>query len=458
MNNESENSSEQESILAQKHFEKVQAEIEVPDNGPEVKEENKPTDDEFTVPYSRGFGVNKVSFAIFGSFKNQFVMDDSSQYKQYVAASQSSFRVLGMVIPDYTVVLQTLLSWERFREQSNEYKNMIIYYFKLFEENTEIKIVPHYRDYWSIWKIAKNYALKYLDENFVPLKLEYGEGPLHENSKERSREEGKKQKTSIHLFERELKLKQAEIRRQVEKYVIKEALDTWTKNKYKGPFLHKYMGMDGDPDEKFEYCLEESKTKWESWSTDNIKNADDITFTKNEETKNEETKEELKEEEAKTTFIPEEEFDLNLAAYMKILNNFMKEESYSHNMILKGKIMSLIEGIKYNKGIVITGPRCSGKTSIIKGLSYLLRNSDKNIEMRISVLNPDVYSLEKLYGTSESGVMNPEIWTNKDVRISSITSNVLEIAKKGFEVLQKNDGKVNAFSILYIYRGRRLVS
>ena len=115
----------------------------------------------------------------------------------------------------------------------------------------------------------------------------------------------------------------------------------------------------------------------------------------------------------------------------------MKEESYSHNMILKGKVISLIESIKYNKGIVVTGPRCSGKTSIIKGLGYLLKNSDINIEMRISVLNPDIYNLEKLYGTAESGVMNPEISTNRDVKISSITSNVLEIATKGFDLLSK---------------------
>lgn len=127
--------------------------------------------------------------------------------------------------------------------------------------------------------------------------------------------------------------------------------------------------------------------------------------------------------------------------YLKILNNFMKEESNSHNMILKGKIISLIDALKYNKGVVITGPRCSGKTSIIKGLGYLLKNSDINTDMRISIMNPDVYNIEKLYGTAESGVMNPEISTNKDVKISSISSTVLEIALKGFEMISENEGK-----------------
>lgn len=57
--------------------------------------------------------------------------------------------------------------------------------------------------------------------------------------------------------------------------------------------------------------------------------------------------------------------------------------------------------------------------------------------MRVSVLNPDIYNMEKLYGSAESGVMNPEISTNKDVKISSISSSVLSIALKGFENLLK---------------------
>ena len=177
---------------------------------------------------------------------------------------------------------------------------------------------------------------------------------------------------------------------------------------------------------------------------DNIK---DMTFTKNEEEQKskEETKEMIESPEeikiVETGFIPEEEdTDQRRMAYFKILNNFMKEENYSHNMILKGKVISLMDSIKHNKGIVVTGPRCSGKTSIIKGLGYLLKNSETNTEMRISVLNPDVYSLEKLYGTADSGVMNPEISTNKDVKISSITSSVLDIATKGFSLLSKQKG------------------
>lgn len=301
-----------------------------------------------------------------------------------------------------------------------------------------MKIIPSYRDYWTVCKIARNLALKYLDEDFIPLKLEFGE------EKEESKEDhGQSFKGGYAMFERERKIKQTQIRKQVELHSLKEALETWTITRFKGEFLHKYMGMDGDPDEKLDYCLSEAKEKCEKSTSEQFASNNEISFTKGEE---EETKQEepiLPEDapEEENIFIPEEDDrDEKRMEYLKILNNFMKEESNSHNMILKGKIISIMDSIKQNKGIIITGPRCSGKTSIIKGLGYLLKNSDVNIDMRISVLSPDVYNMEKLYGTAESGVMNPEISNNKEVKISSISSTVLEIATKGFKMVNEQDG------------------
>lgn len=97
--------------------------------------------------------------------------------------------------------------------------------------------------------MARSLAMKYLNENFIPLKLEYGEN----ENEAKNKTEDKISKVNYTLFDRELKLKQAKIRKQVEVYAIKEALDIWTRNKYRGAFLNKYMGMDGDPDEKFDY-------------------------------------------------------------------------------------------------------------------------------------------------------------------------------------------------------------
>lgn len=55
--------------------------------------------------------------------------------------------------------------------------------------------------------------------------------------------------------------------------------------------------------------------------------------------------------------IEDSEVDKNQAQYLKILGSFMKEQEYSNNMIIKGKIISLLRGLKHNKGIVISGPR-----------------------------------------------------------------------------------------------------
>ena len=437
LTNDSENSSEQESILVQKQFEKAQDELEVPKDLPQdQKNMDINENDDLPVPYSRGFGVNKVSFAIFASFKNQFVLNDSAIYKRYASASQSSFRVMGMVIPDYPVLLETLLSSEGFRENCSNLKTIILNYLKIFAENSELKVIPTHRDYWTVCKLARGYALKYLDEDFVPLKLEYGE-----DQEESKNTVNQPSKGGYALFERELKIKQAEIRKQVEVHAVKEALEVWVTSRYKGEFLSKYMGMDGDPDEKLEFCFSEAKENCEHHSSEDLASNNDISFTKNEESKDEINEEDLEEE---NKFIPEEDDkDEKRMEYLKILNNFMKEESNSHNMVLKGKIISIIDALKHNKGIVISGPRCTGKTSIIKGLGYLLKNSDINIDMRISILNPEVYNMEKLFGTAESGVMNPEISTNKDVKISSISKTVLEIATKGFELITEAEGNLS---------------
>lgn len=119
-------------------------------------------------------------------------------------------------------------------------------------DNSEMAIVPNYRDFWTVCKIARNYALKYLDEDFVPLKLEYGED-------EEEKEEGQSNKGGYGLFNRELRIKQAEVRKQIEIFSVKEALKTWIQSRYKGEFLNKFMEMDGDPDEKLDFCISEAK-------------------------------------------------------------------------------------------------------------------------------------------------------------------------------------------------------
>lgn len=88
---------------------------------------------------------------------------------------------MGMVKPDCFEALVTFLSCEGFRNDANELRDMIINYFKLFNELTELKIAPNYRDYWSICKVARSVALKFLDEQFIPRDLEF---PLNQNSKD----------------------------------------------------------------------------------------------------------------------------------------------------------------------------------------------------------------------------------------------------------------------------------
>lgn len=161
-----------------------------------------------------------------------------------------------MVKPDYFEALITFLSCEGFRNDANELRDMIINYFKLFNEFTELKIAPNYRDYWSICKVARSVALKFLDEQFIPKDLQF---PLNTNSKEEDSSVGAKVKRGYTLFDKELREKQFEVRLKIEQYAIKEALDIWSRSKYKSIFLVLHQRMDGDPEEKFNYCLTKAK-------------------------------------------------------------------------------------------------------------------------------------------------------------------------------------------------------
>ena len=100
-----------------------------------------------------------------------------------------------------------------------------------------------------------------------------------------------------------------------------------------------------------------------------------------------------------------------------------------------GKILDLAESIKHHRGVVVVGPRCSGKTTIIRQLGTLLSEVSPKIEMKFSMLNTDVYSLDQLYGSANSGLTNPEMSSNKNIKakIASVTPSVLQMALKGFE-------------------------
>lgn len=90
---------------------------------------------------------------------------------------------------------------------------------------------------------------------------------------------------------------------------------------------------------------------------------------------------------------------------------------------------------------MVVGPRCSGKTTVVKYLGILMQLQQPKIEIRTSVLNPDIYPINQLYGSADTGINNPELMQNKEtkMRISSITSSVLKIALEGFESLLSDD-------------------
>lgn len=59
--------------------------------------------------------------------------------------------------------------------------------------------------------------------------------------------------------------------------------------------------------------------------------------------------------------------------------------------------MGLIETMKRNKGIVIVGPVCSGKTQLIKLITLCLKTQFET-QLRTSYISPKTFSENDLYG------------------------------------------------------------
>jgi hypothetical protein len=274
LSNESENSSEQASSIAHHQLEEIDYEndskkqINIRDEKPEKREE-------YAVPYSRGFSGNKVSFAIFGTFNNEFVLEESREYRKYLAASQSGFRVLGMSTPDYSTILYTFLSWEGFREDWTELSKMIIHYFKILEETAEMNFYLNYRDYWSIAKIARSIAKQFLDEEFKPIKLDFS---MFQQTPDKNEESPKKKEYT--MLDQELKEKQKIVRIQIEEHSIWEALEIFSRNKLKSSFVANHKDQNFDPEEKFDYCLEQAKEKCKEWNEEREEDYGELTFNK----------------------------------------------------------------------------------------------------------------------------------------------------------------------------------
>ena len=57
----------------------------------------------------------------------------------------------------------------------------------------------------------------------------------------------------------------------------------------------------------------------------------------------------------------------------------------------------IVESMKRNKGIVISGPICSGKTQIVKLATIALKRGF-NINMRSSYITPCTFTEDELYG------------------------------------------------------------
>lgn len=155
---------------------------------------------------------------------------------------------------------------------------------------------------------------------------------------------------------------------------------------------------------------------------------------------------ENKEEEVEEHDLNAEKEDLLFSQnrnYMKQIDEIQLEISNNKNLQQTSKVISILNSLKTSRGLIIAGPRCSGKTTLVKLLGLLLKKSEVSIDMKISMLNPDIYNIDKLYASADTGISNPEIVSKKpgNTKISSITSSVLKIILEQFDKIESESSR-----------------
>ena len=63
--------------------------------------------------------------------------------------------------------------------------------------------------------------------------------------------------------------------------------------------------------------------------------------------------------------------------------------------------IGIIEQMRRNKGIVVTGPQCSGKTQIVKMVTIALKRAF-NVTLRSTFITPETFSEAELYGPKKA--------------------------------------------------------
>jgi predicted ATP-binding protein involved in virulence len=78
----------------------------------------------------------------------------------------------------------------------------------------------------------------------------------------------------------------------------------------------------------------------------------------------------------------------------------------------------LVHAFESSKGIVLVGPKCSGKSALLRVASTVMFKFAK-VLLKTSIVSPETYSLKELFGNTETPGIDP----NEGKKNSSTSRN-----------------------------------
>ena len=355
--------------------------------------------------------MNKICFGVFASISHEFILGNQQKADEISLSLQSAFRVISLTRPEYKVILKTLLKCEGIKHYEVLGNNILEFVNTLKNYAPEGATDKHFSfTYYDVQAIVKSIA--YLtEENWKDRRTKYmrmREKRLENldeytcDYRERSNEEEKKTEIEDEISSQERKERISvecdATMKTLELYAIQRCLHDWY-------ILRKANTNIYEIDVEKEIIAKSHQIFHKVFKKNNkpLKTKID----------EQEKLKEIKVDKAMAKF--EEANDMKLSGF------------------IKDGIRRFYKMIDVNHRIAIVGPICSGKSTILKIASYIMKQL-KNIEIKYSTFSPKIFTYGELYGSADY----IQAYSSDIKQRSSIYSLILE---KYLEMDKNSDEK-----------------
>ena len=361
----------------EQEFKRKQREISKDDESSPIKAEDKIASNDTT--NDEASKMNKICFGVFASISHEFILNNPHKADEISLSLQSAFRVISLTRPEYKIILKTLLKCEGIKNYE-DLGNGVLEFVKKIRESAPPGVTNmHFSfTYYDVQAIVK--AIGHLteqnwkekDKKFSKLRKEMIDDlddPIGDYRNKQIVEDKKAQnETKIDSQEKSerSKIEYDATCKTLELYAIQRCLYDWY-------VLRKKQSNVQEIDIEHEIIAKSQQILHKIFKekSTNIKTkADEI----------------------------QKQSEMSIE---KVITSFEKENGINLSSFMKGSVQRFYKLFQVSKRIAIVGPICSGKSTLLKVISYAISKLLNKI-LNYSVISPKTFTYGELYGSTDN--------------------------------------------------------